>query len=344
MWTLTSAGSGHHRHLRRDAVHRGQPATRSTSTRAAAATMTRSTPALKAPEEPTSQVTFNRDGARPGDRLRDRRRPARTRISRKRSIRAPRVDQLLYPGLTRGGALRAGPSSRRQPSRRRRSTRSTSTTSDRDVHVRAAPDPPAGLDSGLPTDGRGSTSGAASSRREDTRRRSPETGVLNNWNNKPARGFPARTTSGPTARSGASTCSTRTRPSASGTRSRRSGRDERRRDPGRARDDVRAAAGASSCAAVPRRSPRAARMLELLEDWRARGQPARPRPRRQDRPPGAAVLDTAWPRLADAAMAPVLGPGRSPTSSDDTLHRASTCRPAASSAAGTCTCRRTCAG
>ena len=55
-------------------------------------------------------------------------------------------------------------------------------------------------------------------------------------------------------------------------------------------------------------SARATRMLELLEDWRAKGGS------RLDRDldgkidhPGAAILDTAWNRLADAAMTPVLG-------------------------------------
>jgi hypothetical protein len=49
-------------------------------------------------------------------------------------------------------------------------------------------------------------------------------------------------------------------------------------------------------------------MLELLEDWNRQGGS------RLDRDldgridhPGAAVLDTAWPRLANAAMRPVLG-------------------------------------
>ena len=49
-------------------------------------------------------------------------------------------------------------------------------------------------------------------------------------------------------------------------------------------------------------------MLELLEEWRAQGGS------RLDRDldgkidhPGAAILDTAWNRLADAAMTPVLG-------------------------------------
>jgi hypothetical protein len=56
-------------------------------------------------------------------------------------------------------------------------------------------------------------------------------------------------------------------------------------------------------------SPRAARMLELLRDWRTVGSS------RLDRDldgkvdhPGAAVMDVAYERLADAVLAPVLGP------------------------------------
>ena len=50
-------------------------------------------------------------------------------------------------------------------------------------------------------------------------------------------------------------------------------------------------------------------MLQLLEEWRAKGGS------RLDRDldgkiddPGAAILDAAWPRLTDAVMRPVLGP------------------------------------
>jgi hypothetical protein len=56
-------------------------------------------------------------------------------------------------------------------------------------------------------------------------------------------------------------------------------------------------------------SARDARMLELLESWRAAGSS------RLDRDlngkiddPGAAIIDSAWPKLADAVMSPVLGP------------------------------------
>jgi hypothetical protein len=63
------------------------------------------------------------------------------------------------------------------------------------------------------------------------------------------------------------------------------------------------------------------RMLELMEEWRAQGGS------RLDRDgdgtidhPGAAVMDAAWPRLADAAMRPVLGQALA-DQLNDTLHR-----------------------
>ena len=50
-------------------------------------------------------------------------------------------------------------------------------------------------------------------------------------------------------------------------------------------------------------------MLKLLRDWRTRGAS------RLDRAldgkidhPGAAIMDAAWPKIADAVMSPVLGP------------------------------------
>jgi len=63
------------------------------------------------------------------------------------------------------------------------------------------------------------------------------------------------------------------------------------------------------------------RMLELLEAWRAKGGS------RLDRDldgkiddPGAAVLDTAWARLADAVLTPVLGQSLA-DQLNDSLHR-----------------------
>jgi acyl-homoserine lactone acylase PvdQ len=59
----------------------------------------------------------------------------------------------------------------------------------------------------------------------------------------------------------------------------------------------------------PAPSPREQQMLDLLEQWRADGSS------RLDRDldgkidaPGAAIMDAAWPKIADAVMSPVLGP------------------------------------
>ena len=63
------------------------------------------------------------------------------------------------------------------------------------------------------------------------------------------------------------------------------------------------------------------RMLELLDAWRAHGGS------RLDRDldgkidyPGAAIMDAAWPRLADAVLTPVLGQPLA-DQLNDTLHR-----------------------
>jgi acyl-homoserine lactone acylase PvdQ len=56
-------------------------------------------------------------------------------------------------------------------------------------------------------------------------------------------------------------------------------------------------------------STRDARMLELLKAWRAAGSSRLDR--EQDGTiddPGAAIMDAAWPKIADAVMSPVLGP------------------------------------
>ncbi len=59
----------------------------------------------------------------------------------------------------------------------------------------------------------------------------------------------------------------------------------------------------------PAPSPREQQMLDLLDQWRTEGSS------RLDRDldgridaPGAAIMDAAWPRIADAVMGPVLGP------------------------------------
>jgi acyl-homoserine lactone acylase PvdQ len=80
-----------------------------------------------------------------------------------------------------------------------------------------------------------------------------------------------------------------------------------------ATQDLREAEVLPSIAAIletgPAPSPREEEMLALLEQWRAEGSS------RLDRDldggidaPGAAIMDRAWPRIADAVMSPVLGP------------------------------------
>jgi acyl-homoserine lactone acylase PvdQ len=137
----------------------------------------------------------------------------------------------------------------------------------------------------------------------------PSAGVIVNWNNKPARGWPAADDTwsyGPVHRNNlledainrraehslASTVAAMNRA---------------------ATQDLRATHGIRAVIRVldtgPAPTQRAARMLELLKDWRAQGSS------RLDRDldgridhPGAAIIDAAWRRIADAVMSPVLGP------------------------------------
>ena len=151
---------------------------------------------------------------------------------------------------------------------------------------------------------------------------------------------PPTTSAATTARSGASTCSTRTSTGSAtkkgkwtpglGDRG-----DERRRDPGRARDRHRAAAEA---AAQGHHGPDAAGAADARPDGRleaARRQPPRPRPRRQDRRPGR----RGHGRLLEPDRRRVHGAEARATSSTSSTRcsRASTCRPAASTTAGTST-------
>jgi hypothetical protein len=133
-------------------------------------------------------------------------------------------------------------------------------------------------------------------------------GVLNNWNNKPARGFPASDDQWGYGSIGRvdllndNTNKVRRHTLATLTGAMNAA----------ATQDVRAMKFVPVLARLLKGgtppSARASRMLELLEEWRAQGGS------RLDRDldgkidhPGAAILDTAWNRLADAAMTPVLG-------------------------------------
>jgi acyl-homoserine lactone acylase PvdQ len=180
---------------------------------------------------------------------------------------------------------------------------------------------PRGVDSGLPTDGRGRHEWRGFLKPRAHPHAILKGGVLNNWNNKPARGFPASDDQwayGPLGRVdllNGNTAKVRRHTLATLTGAMNAG----------ATQDVRTMTLVPLLSAFLRAGPapsaRAMRMLELLESWRRQGGS------RLDRDldgkidhPGAAVLDTAWPRLADAAMVPVLGPQLA-EQLNDTLHR-----------------------
>ncbi len=165
-----------------------------------------------------------------------------------------------------------------------------------------------GVDSGLPTDGRGKYEWRGFLAATRHPHGIVTSGVLNNWNNKPARGFAAADDQ-----------------QAYGSIHRvdlldRNTAKVRRHTPATlvgamnaaATQDVRAVTFTPLLARVlkggPAPSPRAQQMLGLLEAWTRNGGS------RLDRDldgkiddPGAAVMDVAWNRLANAAMAPLLG-------------------------------------
>jgi acyl-homoserine lactone acylase PvdQ len=178
-----------------------------------------------------------------------------------------------------------------------------------------------GVDSGLPTDGRGNHEWRGFLKPKAHPNAIKRRGVLNNWNNKPALGFPASDDQwayGSIQRVdllNRNTAKVRRHTLATLTGAMNAG----------ATQDVRVMELLPTLVEVLRGGPppsaRSARMLQLLEDWRAKGGS------RLDRDldgkidhPGAAVLDTAWPRLADAALTPVLGQALA-DQLNDRLHR-----------------------
>jgi acyl-homoserine lactone acylase PvdQ len=177
------------------------------------------------------------------------------------------------------------------------------------------------VDSGLPTDGQGNHEWRGFLAPKAHPQAVLKRGVLNNWNNKPARGFPAADDqwaygsigrvdllNGNTAKVRRHTLATLT-----GAMNAAATQDVR------AIEFVPLLARLLKGGTAP--SARATRMLELLEEWRAQGGS------RLDRDldgridhPGAAILDASWDRLADAAMTPVLGKPLADQLSS-TLHR-----------------------
>jgi acyl-homoserine lactone acylase PvdQ len=165
-----------------------------------------------------------------------------------------------------------------------------------------------GVDSGLPTDGTGGFEWRGFLEASKNPHAIQNSGVMNNWNNKPARGFPAADDQWAYGSIGrVDLLNDNTNKVKKHTLATLTGAMN-----AAATQDVRAMAFVPVLARLLKGgtapSARASRMLELLEQWRANGGSRLDRDldgRIDD--PGAAILDTAWNRLADAAMTPVLG-------------------------------------
>ncbi|HEY7453997.1 MAG TPA: penicillin acylase family protein [Thermoleophilaceae bacterium] len=246
----------------------------------------------------------------------------RVAVSRKRSsYLLDGVDLLLFQRLTRGRVpnarafFRAAAVSPQTFNTFYADSRSVAQVTTGRLPIRAP-----GVDPGLPTDGQGNFEWTGFLNSQAHPHGIVRSGVLNNWNNKPARNFPAaddqwsygsigrvQLLNDNTARRRKHTLATLT-----GAMNAAATQDVR------AMKFVPILARLLKGGTAP--SARATQMLSLLEDWRAKGGS------RLDRDldgkidhPGAAILDTAWNRLADAALTPVLGKPLA-DQLDDTLH------------------------
>jgi acyl-homoserine lactone acylase PvdQ len=247
----------------------------------------------------------------------------RVALSRKRSSYGrDTLDQLFFQDLTRGRVRNV-----RQFFRAANQSPQTFNAfyaDNRDIGMFTTgrfPIRPRTIDSGLPTDGRGRYEWrGVLSRRRHVQGVNPRSGVLTNWNNKPGRGWPAADNQfnyGSIHRDELL----------------KRGLRKRRRHSlasvtgvmnAAATQDIRAVEFVPLLAQLLKRgrapNELAARMLELLESWNVRGGSRLDRDLNgQIDEPGAAILDTAWDPLVNAAMAPVLGPLTDEL--DDTLHR-----------------------
>ena len=165
------------------------------------------------------------------------------------------------------------------------------------------------VDSGLPTKGTGEFEWRGVLPRARHAQAVTRKGVMVNWNNKPAPGWVNGDTEwgyGPVQRNellerGLARRAKHDLASVTGVMNAAATQDPR------AVDLVPTLAAVLRGGAAP--SPRAQAMLEQLEAWNAAGGSRLDvdLDGRIDHP-GAAVMDTAWPRVADAALAPALGP------------------------------------
>ena len=264
---------------------------------------------LKGTDGVTRPVVFNRTVHGPviGYATVDGRRVA---ISRKRSSYGRDVeDQLLYRDITKGKM--DGPRDLFRAASQSPQTFNTFYVDHRNVAMYTSgslPVRPKSVDSGLPVDGRGGyewTGRLPASKHPQGI--NPRSGLLVNWNNKPAAEFP-----GADDQFGYGTV---------GRVDLLNGRLKNRR-----KHNAASLVSAINAAATqdvrqrilpvlarllrtgPAPSARAERMLELLEQWRSRGSS------RLDvdldgkiDDPGAAVMDAAWPSISSALIKPVLG-------------------------------------
>ena len=276
-WTLTSAGA--------DIIDQfvetlcGGSDTQVRASRASAATMGPSTPAPQGRAGSRTRRHVPHDRPRPGRRLRERRRHARSAISSKRSsygkdIARPAVLRDISPGKVQHARSR---STRGGRARRRRST---SFYAD-DKHIAevhrgpAAACAPSDVDP-RPADERrrqprveGLPRGRARTRSRSTRR----AGQIVNWNNKAAPRLRRRRQRvelrlGPPR----ATCSTRTSPAQEEARPGVGDvGDERGGDAGPPGDRHVPRARRACCHGAPAPSPRAQQMLDADRPWRAQG-------------------------------------------------------------------------
>jgi acyl-homoserine lactone acylase PvdQ len=233
----------------------------------------------------------------------------RVAITRKRSsYLRDATDQLLFQRLTRG-RVRSAREFMRAASVSPQTFNTFYADNDETAMITTGrlPIRPRGVDAGLPTDGRWRYEWRGFARFRAHPRGIVRSGVLNNWNNQPARGF------GPADNQQNYGAIHRV--------------DLLNRNVARRRRHTLATlTGAMNAAATqdhltvaflpvlsavlrgsPAPSPLSQRMLELLQDWRRDGASwlDRDLDGRVDHP-GAAVLVGAWDRLADAAFRPVL--------------------------------------
>ncbi len=139
----------------------------------------------------------------------------------------------------------------------------------------------------------------------------PASGVLNNWNNKPAPAFGAaddQWTYGSIQRVqllDAGIAKRRQHDLASVTGAMNAAATQDLRVAGSVLDGINAVLAGSTAP-----SPRSQQMLDLLNAWRAQGSSRvdRDLDGKIDAGPAATIMDDLYPRIADAVLAPVLGP------------------------------------